>query len=29
MEALKTRGVWEPTPDEAEALEDFWWEYGQ
>ena len=29
MEALKTRGVWEPTPDEAAALEDFWWEYGQ
>jgi hypothetical protein len=29
MEALKQRGVWQPTPDEAEALEDFWWEYGQ
>lgn len=29
METLKERGVWQPTPDEAEALEDFWWEYGQ
>jgi hypothetical protein len=29
MEALKTRGVWQPTQDEAAALEDFWWEYGQ
>ena len=29
MEALKQRGLWQPTPDEAEALEDFWWEYGQ
>lgn len=29
MEALKTRGVWQPTADEASALEDFWWEYGQ
>ena len=29
MEALKERGLWEPTPDEAGALEDFWWEYGQ
>ena len=29
MEALKTRGAWQPTADEAEALEDFWWEYGQ
>lgn len=29
MEALKTRGVWQPTADEAGALEDFWWEYGQ
>ncbi len=29
MEALKKRGLWQPTADEAEALEDFWWEYGQ
>jgi hypothetical protein len=29
MSALKERGVWQPTPAEAEALEDFWWEYGQ
>lgn len=29
MEALKARGVWQPTPDEVETLEDFWWEYGQ
>jgi hypothetical protein len=29
MEALKERGVWQLTPEEAEALEDFWWEYGQ
>ena len=29
MEALKERGLWQPTPDEAAALEDFWWEYGQ
>jgi hypothetical protein len=29
MSALEERGVWQPTPAEAEALEDFWWEYGQ
>lgn len=29
MNTLKERGVWQPTPDEAAALEDFWWEYGQ
>lgn len=29
MESLRERGLWQPTPDEAEALEDFWWEYGQ
>ena len=29
MSALKDRGVWQPTPDEEAALEDFWWEYGQ
>jgi hypothetical protein len=29
MNALKERGVWQPSPVEAEALEDFWWEYGQ
>jgi hypothetical protein len=29
MSVLKDRGVWQPTAAEAEALEDFWWEYGQ
>lgn len=29
MDALKARGAWLPTAEEAEALEDFWWEYGQ
>lgn len=29
MSALKDRGVWQPTPEETDALEDFWWEYGQ
>ncbi len=29
MDALKASGAWQPTADEAEALEDFWWEYGQ
>ena len=29
MSALKDRGLWQPTAEEADALEDFWWEYGQ
>lgn len=29
MNRLKERGVWQLTPDEEAALEDFWWEYGQ
>jgi hypothetical protein len=29
MARLKERGVWQPAPDATEALEDFWWEYGQ
>jgi len=29
MNSLKERGLWQPTPPEEEALEDFWWEYGQ
>lgn len=29
MERLKERGLWQLTADEAQALEDFWWEYGQ
>ncbi len=29
MSALKERDLWLPTPEEEEALEDFWWEYGQ
>jgi hypothetical protein len=29
MSRLKERGAWQLTPDEAAALEDFWWEYGQ
>lgn len=29
MSRLKDRGVWQLTPDEEAALEDFWWEYGQ
>jgi hypothetical protein len=26
---LKERGLWRPSPEADEALEDFWWEYGQ
>ncbi len=26
---LKERGLWQPSPEADEALEDFWWEYGQ
>jgi len=29
MDALKQQDLWQPTPEETEALEDFWWEYGQ
>lgn len=29
MSRLKERGVWQLTPEEEAALEDFWWEYGQ
>lgn len=29
MDALRQRELWQPTPEEEEALEDFWWEYGQ
>lgn len=29
MHRLKERGLWEPAPAAATALEDFWWEYGQ
>jgi hypothetical protein len=29
MDALKQRDLWQLTPEEEEALEDFWWEYGQ
>lgn len=29
MNQLKERGVWQLTPVEEVALEDFWWEYGQ
>jgi hypothetical protein len=29
MTRLKERGLWHPSPEAEEALEDFWWEYGQ
>ena len=29
MNALKERGLWQLTAEEEDALEDFWWEYGQ
>ena len=29
MSRLKEHGIWDMTPDEEAALEDFWWEYGQ
>jgi hypothetical protein len=29
MNRLKERGVWQPGADAEQALEDFWWEYGQ
>ena len=29
MSRLKERGLWQLTPEEEAALEDFWWEYGQ
>jgi hypothetical protein len=29
MNRLKERGVWQPDETAEQALEDFWWEYGQ
>jgi hypothetical protein len=29
MSRLRERGLWQPSPADAERLEDFWWEYGQ
>ena len=29
MIRLKERDLWRPSPEAEEALEDFWWEYGQ
>lgn len=29
MDALRQQDLWRPNPEEEEALEDFWWEYGQ
>ena len=29
MSRLKERGVWQLTPEDDRALEDFWWEYVQ
>ena len=29
MTALRERGQWRPSADDAESLEDFWWEYCQ
>lgn len=29
MSRLKDRGLWDMTPEEDAALDDFWWEYGQ
>ena len=29
MTGLRDRGLWQPTSEEAESLEDFWWEYCQ
>jgi hypothetical protein len=29
MNRLKERGVWQPDSVAEQALEDFWWEYGQ
>lgn len=29
MTRLKERGLWHPSPEVEDALEDFWWEYGQ
>ncbi len=29
MERLRERGRWQLTSEEAQALEDYWWEYGQ
>ncbi len=29
MTRLKERGAWQPAREDEDALEDFWWEYGQ
>ncbi len=29
MTGLRDRGLWQPSADDAESLEDFWWEYCQ
>jgi hypothetical protein len=29
MNRLHERGVWTPSAEALQALEDFWWEYGQ
>ena len=29
MTGLRDAGKWQPSPDDAENLEDFWWEYCQ
>lgn len=29
MNRLKERGAWVLSPEAEQALEDFWWEYGQ
>jgi hypothetical protein len=29
MNALREGGLWQLTAEEEDALEDFWWEYGQ
>jgi len=29
MASLRDRGLWQPSAEDAESLEDFWWEYCQ
>ncbi len=29
MTGLRERGLWQPSVEDAESLEDFWWEYCQ
>ena len=29
MAQLRERGTWHPSAEAEQALEDFWWEYGQ